>query len=84
MDKVEKMKDGTDVTIRRLTPADIDPLMDFYAALPAEDRRYLKFDVTDRKTVSRRLKRLESGEDIRVAAFHGGVQLECEGGDPIG
>ena len=55
MDKVEKMKDGTDVTIRRLTPADIDPLMDFYAALPAEDRRYLKFDVTDRKTVSRRI-----------------------------
>jgi hypothetical protein len=34
MDKTEKMKDGTEVTIRRLAPADIDKLMDFYAALP--------------------------------------------------
>lgn len=73
MDKIEKMKDGTEVTIRRLTEADLDPLMDFYAALPADDRRYLKFDVTDRKSVARRLKRLDSGDDIRVAAFHGGV-----------
>jgi acetyltransferase len=73
MDKIEKMKDGTEVTIRRLTPADIDALMEFYAALPAEDRRYLKFDVTDRPTVARRLKRLDSGDDIRIAALHGGV-----------
>jgi RimJ/RimL family protein N-acetyltransferase len=73
MDKTEKLKDGTDVTIRRIGPEDIDPLMDFYLALPLEDRKYLKFDVTDRKAVAKRLRRVESGDDIRIAAVHGGV-----------
>lgn len=73
MDKTEKMKDGIEVTIRRLVPNDIDRLMEFYGALPEEDRKYLKFDVTDRKVVAKRLRRVESGDDIRIAAVHGGV-----------
>jgi acetyltransferase len=67
------MKDGTEVTIRRLVANDIDRLMEFYGSLPEEDRRYLKFDVTDRKVVAKRLRRVESGDDIRIAAVHGGV-----------
>lgn len=73
MEKNEKLKDGTEVAIRRIGPPDIDQLMDFYAALPLEDRTYLKFDVTDRKVVAKRLRRVETGDDIRIAAFHGGV-----------
>jgi RimJ/RimL family protein N-acetyltransferase len=73
MDKIEKMKDGTEVTIRLLTPNDIDKLMEFYGSLPAEDRKYLKFDIMDRKAVAKRLKRIETGDDIRIAAIHGGV-----------
>jgi RimJ/RimL family protein N-acetyltransferase len=73
MDKTERMKDGTEVTIRRLVPSDIDKLMEFYGSLPEEDRRYLKFDVTDRKAVAKRLRRIETGDDIRIAAIHGGV-----------
>jgi L-amino acid N-acyltransferase YncA len=73
MDKTEKMKDGTEVTIRLLGPQDIDRLMKFYGALPEEDRKYLKFDVMDRKVVARRLRRVESGDDIRIVAVHGGV-----------
>jgi ribosomal protein S18 acetylase RimI-like enzyme len=73
MEKTERMKDGTEVTVRRLGPNDIDKLMEFYASLPEEDRRYLKFDVTDRKVVAKRLLRVESGEDIRIAAVHAGV-----------
>lgn len=73
MDKTERMKDGTEVTIRRLTANDIDRLMEFYGSLPEEDRRYLKFDVTDRKVVAKRLRRIETGDDIRIAAVHGGV-----------
>lgn len=73
MDKIEKMKDGTEVTLRRLTMDDLDLLMDFYQALPYEDRQYLKFDVTDRKAVTRRLRRVETGDDIRIGAFLGGV-----------
>ena len=75
MDKIEKLKDGTEVTIRKLTAEDLDRLMEFYKALPLEDRKYLKFDVTDRKAVAKRLRRIESGDDIRVAAFHGGVMV---------
>jgi acetyltransferase len=73
MEKKEKMKDGTEVTVHRLTMDDLDRLMDFYSSLPFEDRQYLKFDVTDRKAVTKRLRRIETGDDIRIAAIHGGV-----------
>lgn len=73
MDKIEKLKDGTEVTIRRLKMEDLDLLMEFFLALPLEDRKYLKFDVTDRKAVTRRLRRIETGDDIRVVAVHGGL-----------
>ena len=73
MDKTERMKDGTEVTIRRIVANDIDRLMDFYGSLPEEDRKYLKFDVMDRKIVAKRLRRIETGDDIRIAAVHGGV-----------
>ncbi len=73
MDKTEKMKDGTEVTIRPLGLQDTDRLMEFYGSLPEEDRRYLKFDVTDRKVVVKRLRRVESGDDVRIVAIHGGV-----------
>lgn len=73
MDKTERMKDGTEVTIRPFAPQDIDRLMEFYGALPEEDRKYLKFDVTDRKAVAKRLRRVETGDDIRIVAVHGGL-----------
>jgi len=73
MDKMEKMKDGMEVMIRRLVPQDIDRLMEFYGSLPEEDRKYLKFDVTDRKAVAKRLRRVEGGDDVRILAIHGGV-----------
>ena len=73
MDKIEKMKDGTEVTVRLLGPQDIDRLMEFFASLPEDDRKYLKFDVMDRKAVTKRLRRVDSGDDIRIVAVHGGV-----------
>jgi acetyltransferase len=73
MEKIERMKDGMEVTIRALGPQDTDRLMEFYGGLPEEDRKYLKFDVTDRKAVAKRLRRVENGDDIRIVAVHGGV-----------
>ncbi|MBM3294782.1 MAG: GNAT family N-acetyltransferase [Candidatus Aminicenantes bacterium] len=73
MDKSEKLKDGTEVTILKIGPNELDKLMEFYTALPIEDRKYLKFDVTDRKAVACRLRRVDTGEDIRIAAVHGGL-----------
>jgi acetyltransferase len=71
MDKIEKLKDGREVTIRRLAQYDLDRLMNFYHKLPPDDRRYLKFDVTNRSVVARRLKRIETGDDIRVITLLG-------------
>jgi len=73
MEKTEKLKDGTEVIIRRLSEKDLDLLMDFYRALPPEDRNYLRFDVTDPKEVAKRLRRVDTGDDIRITAVHGGV-----------
>jgi acetyltransferase len=70
MEKIEKLKDGTEITIRELTLRDLDKLMRFYRDLPLEDRTYLKFDVTDRKVVAKRLGRIETGEDARIIALH--------------
>ena len=56
MEKTETLKDGTRVLIRDQTIDDLDLLMDFYLALPEEDRRYLRVDVTDRDVVTKRLE----------------------------
>ncbi|OGD20254.1 MAG: hypothetical protein A2Y70_01170 [Candidatus Aminicenantes bacterium RBG_13_64_14] len=39
MDKTERMKDGTEVTIRRIVANDIDKLMEFYGSLFVKDTR---------------------------------------------
>jgi len=71
MEKIETLKDGTKITIKELKPENLDQLMQFYMELPLEDRKYLRFDVTDRKIIAKRLKRIESGDDIRIAAWLG-------------
>ena len=73
MDKIERLNDGTEVVIRLLKADDIDRLMKFYRGLPLEDRKYLKFDVTKRAVVARRLRRIETGDDIRIVALRGGL-----------
>jgi len=70
MDKIETLKDGTKVSIRNLTLNDLDNLMIFYCALPEEDRKYLRVDVTDRKLVEQRIKLIESGNVLRIIALH--------------
>jgi L-amino acid N-acyltransferase YncA len=67
--KDETLKDGTVVRIRSLTANDLDRLMDFYEDLPAEDRRYLKFDVTDREAVRDRIRLMRLGRLMRVVAL---------------
>lgn len=70
MDKIETLKDGTKVSIRNLTLNDLDNLMKFYCALPEEDCKYLRVDVTDRKLVEQRIKLIESGNVLRIIALH--------------
>lgn len=67
--KKEVLKDGSPVEIRSLAKADLDRLMDFYLSLPEADRKYLRVDVTDRKVVEDRLKRIKRGELVRIIAL---------------
>jgi len=69
MEKIETLKDGTKITIRKLYDKDLDKLMKFYSDLPPEDRKYLRIDVTDRKIVEKRIKLTETGSVIRITAL---------------
>lgn len=75
MNKTETLKDGTAVVIRDLKPEDLETLMKFYAALPEEDRKYLKVDVTDRDVVRKRIALVEQGNVFRQVALAGGRVL---------
>jgi len=70
VEKTETLKDGTIIKLRALKLEDLDKMMKFYRSLPLEDRKYLKFDVTNRKVVAKRLQRIETGDDIRVVALY--------------
>jgi len=69
MEKIEALKDGAKVLIRDQTLDDLDILMDFYLALPDEDRRYLRVDVTDRDVVKQRLELSKGGCLFRRGAL---------------
>lgn len=68
--KKEILKDGTKVIIRDLHSDDLDKLMKFYRSLPADDRVYLKVDVTKRRVVEQRMKLIEQGTVFRIIALH--------------
>ena len=68
MQKTETLKDGTKVQIRDQTVDDLDLLMEFYRAMPEDERRYLRIDVTDRDEVRHRLELLDSGFLFRRCA----------------
>lgn len=72
MDKVETLKNGKKINIRSLVPRDLDALMKFYRALPPEDRKYLRVDVTDRDVVSQRIRMAEAGKIHRIVAVFNG------------
>ncbi len=71
--KREVLKDGAEITIRDMDPKqDFEALMNFYATLPPEDRRYLRIDVTNRKTMEQRIKLMDFGYHFRILAEAGG------------
>jgi hypothetical protein len=61
VEKTEVLKDGTKVTLRDLHLDDLDRLMKFFPGPPANDRKYLRVDVTKRHVVAR-LRRVETGD----------------------
>ena len=67
--RIEVLKDGTTVVLREPTMDDVEGSLRFYRALPPEDRRYLKIDVTKRDVVVRRIQQSIEGRIHRIGAL---------------
>ena len=61
--------DGAQMTIRPMLPEDEEHLLQFFRSIPAEDRFYLKDDVTDPKVVERWAQTLDYSRVVPLLAF---------------
>jgi RimJ/RimL family protein N-acetyltransferase len=82
--KTVTLRDGRTITVRRMQPDDVQRSYEFFCALPAEDRKYLRVDVTRRDLVERRTLETDERRAVRVVAEHDGDivadgTLELEG-----
>jgi len=82
--KTATLRDGRTVTVRCMQPDDVQRSYEFFCALPAEDRKYLRVDVTKRDLVERRTLETDQRRAVRVVAEHEGEivadgTLELEG-----
>jgi L-amino acid N-acyltransferase YncA len=57
------------MTIRPMVPEDQDALLDFFCRIPAEDRFYLKDEVTDPKTMERWAQTLDYSRALPLLAL---------------
>jgi putative acetyltransferase len=84
IEKTVALRDGRSITVRRMKPDDVQRSYEFFCALPAEDRKYLRVDVTRRDLVERRTLETDDRRAVRVVAEHDGEivadgTLELEG-----
>jgi RimJ/RimL family protein N-acetyltransferase len=64
------LKDQRSVHIRPLVPADAEASLAFFAHLDAEERRYLRRDVTQPQVIADRIRENDSAEIERLVAWH--------------
>lgn len=65
------LRDGCKVTIRPMTSDDGPRLLEFFQALPEEDRQYLRDDVTRQETVDRFVASVGDDHIFALLAFQG-------------
>jgi acetyltransferase len=68
MESKVKLKDGTQVLIRPIKKDDLERSFAFFQALPEEDRMFLRVDVSKRKVVENRIKKVKTGAVKRLVA----------------
>jgi len=73
-----QLKDGSEVLIRPLGPADLERSLEFFRSLPEPDRRYLRADVTRPEVVERRIREIKLGKVKRLIALVG-EQIVADG-----
>jgi GNAT superfamily N-acetyltransferase len=71
MEKYFTLKDGTEILIRPLTIDDSEASFRFFSNLPPEDRAYLRFDVTKKEIVEKRIREKEEMKIRRISVFLG-------------
>ena len=63
------LKDGASVVIRPMTAEDLDRSVAFFQSLTAQDRLYLRHDVTRREEVEGRIQAMQAGRARRLVAL---------------
>ncbi len=86
MEKKVRLKDGSEILIREMRKDDVDRSLDFFQALPEEDRAFLRQSVIDREIAEQRIQAMESGSVMRLVAVveeqivaDGALELEAQG-----
>ena len=70
--KTVTLKDGRSIVIRPLARDDFDQLHAFFAALPEEDRLFLRHDVSDPQLVRKWTEELDFDRIVPLNALDGG------------
>ncbi len=80
--RLESLRDGTTVLIRSPTMDDLERSLRFFRELPKSERKYLRFDVTQRQVVERLIREALEGKAYRILALvddevvgHGALEL---------
>ena len=73
--KETKLKDGTKVLLRPMVPEDQDALYEFFKAVPREDARYLRDDVSSRLLVEKWAKNLNYEKTLPILALKDDVVI---------
>lgn len=66
--KTAKLLDNTPIQLRLMNRADGPNLLDFFCALPEEDRLFLKEDVTDKQVIERWVSDLDYNRVLPILA----------------
>jgi len=67
--KETALKDGTKILLRPMVAEDQDALYEFFQAVPREDARYLRDDVSSRLLVEKWAKNLDYGKTLPILAI---------------
>lgn len=83
-EKAVILKDGRRISVRPMRSDDVLRSYEFFCALPSEDRKYLRTDVTRRELVERRTTEHDGDRVVRIVAVDDGEiaadgALEIEG-----
>jgi L-amino acid N-acyltransferase YncA len=67
--KETTLKDGTKILLRPMVAEDQDALYEFFQAIPREDARYLRDDISSRHLVEKWAKKLDYGKTLPILAI---------------